>query len=307
MQFWYMQLHPGEHGRGEFSATTMKQMVLKRHLVGVGSELQWRDGKTYQIDTFRHEVQIGDIIMCADGREYLALVRVVGDFFDRTPDEFENDPDECWFGVARKVEILSSDPKPFETLYDAEHGVGASKADVGVRLTLCHWHKNKFIEFWYEQVMRGAVPPSLAPLKNKLDLLDETERRSEINQRRGQQEIRNFLLNTRHSCEVTGLANPQLLRASHIKAWRDSTNQERLDPENVLLIAANYDAAFDKHLISFNPNTGAIVRSDALSVADMAKMGIRADARIPTPSPRRKEYLEWHNRRLAQGMDDNRQ
>lgn len=297
MQFWYMQLHPGSQ-RDKFSADVMKKVVLKRHLIGLGNEEQWREGKVYQIRTFRQEMQIGDIVMCADGEEFLVLVRVAGEAFERSTDEFANDPDGCWFGVARKVEILSDDPKPYEVLYDAENGSGASK-EGSFRLTLCHLHRNKFIEFWYDQVISGNTPPPLVPLENELNGLNETERRSESVQRRGQQEIRKFLLKTRRSCEVTGLKNPQLLRASHIKAWCKSTNHERLDPENVLLLAANYDAAFDKFLISFDPDTGIIVRSNALTVADMKKMGIQADATIPTPSSRRRKYLKWHIQQLS--------
>ena len=46
-------------------------------------------------------------------------------------------------------------------------------------------------------------------------------------------------------CAVTGLDLPLLLRASHIKPWRDSDNRERLDPYNGLLLSPSYDAAFD--------------------------------------------------------------
>ena len=40
-------------------------------------------------------------------------------------------------------------------------------------------------------------------------------------------------------------------RSSHIKPWCDSTNSERLNPENGLLLAAHIDALFDRGLISF--------------------------------------------------------
>lgn len=52
-------------------------------------------------------------------------------------------------------------------------------------------------------------------------------------------------------CAVTGCAIPEMLRASHVKAWKDSTNKERLDSENGLLLAAHLDALFDRGLISF--------------------------------------------------------
>ena len=52
-------------------------------------------------------------------------------------------------------------------------------------------------------------------------------------------------------CCMTGLAVPQILRASHISAWsEDAAN--RMNPSNGLCLSATYDAAFDKHLISFD-------------------------------------------------------
>ncbi|HEY3452544.1 MAG TPA: HNH endonuclease signature motif containing protein [Myxococcales bacterium] len=48
-------------------------------------------------------------------------------------------------------------------------------------------------------------------------------------------------------CAVTGLAVPELLRASHIKPWADcETDAERLDVYNGLLLAPHPHAAFDR-------------------------------------------------------------
>ena len=43
-----------------------------------------------------------------------------------------------------------------------------------------------------------------------------------------------------------------MLLASHIKPWRDSNHQERLDKFNGLLLLANLDKAFDLGFISFD-------------------------------------------------------
>jgi hypothetical protein len=39
-------------------------------------------------------------------------------------------------------------------------------------------------------------------------------------------------------CRITGVDNPVHLVASHCKPWRDSTNEERLNGENGLLLTA---------------------------------------------------------------------
>ena len=57
----------------------------------------------------------------------------------------------------------------------------------------------------------------------------------------------------RNECCVTGLNIPEILRASHIVSWaKDVSN--RMNPANGLCLSATYDAAFDRHLISFDEN-----------------------------------------------------
>ncbi|WP_255504960.1 HNH endonuclease [Lysinibacillus sphaericus] len=40
-----------------------------------------------------------------------------------------------------------------------------------------------------------------------------------------------------------------MLRVSHFKPWKDSTNEERLDAFNALLLCCNHDALYDKGLL----------------------------------------------------------
>jgi hypothetical protein len=42
-----------------------------------------------------------------------------------------------------------------------------------------------------------------------------------------------------------------VLRASHIKPWAKSTNRERLNAENGIMLAAHVDALFGRGLMSF--------------------------------------------------------
>ena len=54
-----------------------------------------------------------------------------------------------------------------------------------------------------------------------------------------------------NECCVTGLNIPEVLRASHITSWA-SDKRNRMNPSNGLCLSATYDAAFDRHLISFD-------------------------------------------------------
>jgi hypothetical protein len=63
--------------------------------------------------------------------------------------------------------------------------------------------------------------------------LDDTERKSLIAARRGQGVFRSNLEKLERACRLTGITNPSLLKASHIKPWRAcETAQERLDGMN---------------------------------------------------------------------------
>lgn len=74
----------------------------------------------------------------------------------------------------------------------------------------------------------------------------------EVKTRQNQSAFRRIiLLNYGFACCVTGLPVREVLRASHIVGWSENVNT-RLLPTNGLCLAATYDAAFDRHLISFD-------------------------------------------------------
>ena len=84
----------------------------------------------------------------------------------------------------------------------------------------------------------------------------------ETKARIGQSFFRKMLLeNYNGKCGVTGLDVPEVLRASHIVAWSEDKNN-RMNPENGIILSATYDAAFDQHLISFDENYRMIVSKE---------------------------------------------
>lgn len=63
-------------------------------------------------------------------------------------------------------------------------------------------------------------------------------------------------------CCLTGLSVKEVLRASHISAWAFDV-KNRMNPENGLCLSATYDAAFDRHLISFDEDYRLIIAPGA--------------------------------------------
>jgi putative restriction endonuclease len=98
-------------------------------------------------------------------------------------------------------------------------------------------------------------------------------------------------------CAITGLAVPELLRASHIKAWAAcETDAERLDVFNGLLLAAHLDAAFDQGFITVSDD-GQVAVSRALDMASRECLSLAVARRI-TLADGHRQYLAWHRERV---------
>lgn len=66
-------------------------------------------------------------------------------------------------------------------------------------------------------------------------------------------------------CRITGVHDRRFLRASHIKPWAHSTDAEKLDGHNGLLLAPHVDHLFDRGFITFGDD-GAVQISPKLPV-----------------------------------------
>jgi len=135
-----------------------------------------------------------------------------------------------------------------------------------------------------------------------LGMLPETERQSLVLSRVGQGVFRAQLISFWKGCAVTGANCIPLLKASHIKPWRNSNNKERLDLFNGLLLSPNLDSAFDTGLITFDSN-GKIVLSNEISGAPAFQLHINAKLRI---NPKlfqieHRLYLEYHRNEVFRG------
>lgn len=126
-----------------------------------------------------------------------------------------------------------------------------------------------------------------------------TEAERLVVQRVGQNLFREGLMDLWEGrCAVTGLAVPALLRASHIKPWADcETDAERLDVYNGILLAAHFDAAFDRGLITV-ADDGAIVVSDALDANARAILGLDRPLSVRNLADGHRAYLPWHRERV---------
>ncbi len=126
--------------------------------------------------------------------------------------------------------------------------------------------------------------------------LTASVRDQQVKARRGQSLFRFRVFQIESACRLTGVTNPDLLIASHIKPWRlCETTHERLDGANGLLLTPHVDRLFDRGLIAFS-DAGAVLRSPALPAGDIARLGLAeaCNRNAGAFSERQRSYLAWH-------------
>lgn len=121
-----------------------------------------------------------------------------------------------------------------------------------------------------------------------------TEAERLVLQRIGQDIFRDRLMDYwQGRCPITGIADPGLLRASHMRPWSAcEIDSQRLDVHNGLLLSSLWDAAFDCGLITFDVE-GRALPSPQLSAEAAERLGV-----IEPPSIKLTDehhtYLAYH-------------
>lgn len=123
----------------------------------------------------------------------------------------------------------------------------------------------------------------------------ETEKQSLVQARRGQGIFRVNVQQIENQCRITKVNRLEHLIASHCKPWRDSSNDERLDGENGLLLTPTIDHLFDKGFISFE-GTGRLMISPVAHRPSLVQMGIDVNhaLNVGTFSEGQRRFLEYH-------------
>jgi len=129
--------------------------------------------------------------------------------------------------------------------------------------------------------------------------IEATEKTALILARRGQGLFKQRVGRVERRCRITGVDRIEHLRASHCKPWRDSSDPERLDGENGLLLTPSIDHLFDRGFISFEGD-GRLVVSPVAHVPSLEKMGVPVGERknVGGFSEGQRRYLEFHRERV---------
>jgi putative restriction endonuclease len=142
------------------------------------------------------------------------------------------------------------------------------------------------IDFWERKLEQQVTSDSA---------IQDTEKTALIRARKGQGLFKERVSQIETKCRVTGVQNPVHLIASHCKPWRDSTNEERLNGENGLLLTPSVDHLFDRGFIGFEDN-GRLIISPVAHRSSLQRMGIDTSNPVDVGgfTAGQKSFLEFH-------------
>jgi len=160
----------------------------------------------------------------------------------------------------------------------------------------------------WHRIRAEIIGPGSKTLNDDLSAIDrmkgisETTRKQLIDARVGQGVFREKLVKYwGKACAVSNISMPDVLRASHIKRWADSNNDERLDGNNGLLLTANLDALFEHGHISFDDKGKMMISRSTLTGADRKQLELSGMLRPrklrKAPNAAQKHYLSQHRQR----------
>jgi putative restriction endonuclease len=142
------------------------------------------------------------------------------------------------------------------------------------------------LDFWERKLEQELINDSS---------VQETQRLAIIRARNGQGLFKDRVSKIESRCRITGVENPVHLVASHCKPWRDSTNDERLNGENGLLLTPSIDHLFDRGFIGFEDN-GKLIISPVAHHPSLQRMGIDT-ARVVNVggfTSGQRQFLDFH-------------
>jgi putative restriction endonuclease len=142
------------------------------------------------------------------------------------------------------------------------------------------------LDVWEKKLEQGVANDASIP---------ETDRSAIVRARIGQGLFKERVGKIESKCRITGVENPVHLVASHCKPWRDSSNEERLNGENGLLLTPSIDHLFDRGFIGFE-DSGALIISPVAHRPSLHRMGIETTKTVNVGvfTSGQKQFLDFH-------------
>lgn len=218
---------------------------------------------------------------------------------------------KIWYGKWVTSRYVSSDTngtKRFQFIYEEVIGPMSTTASFKEIFGVTHPQSFRYLtgpsnaqksKARNDEALENELKKLVAELEKKA--LGNTDIEAMVKRRLFSGNLKKIVLRMFDSkCCLTGLELPALLVCSHIRPWANSSHSQRIDPSNTLLLAANWDALFDRYLVSFDHHGELIVSKSIRGSQILEKMGARKDVRLSADwlTPERLGYLKFHRETL---------
>lgn len=152
MNYWHIQLHPSD--QETITTEVVKKILNENKIIGMGDS--WENDRG-QPDKFKHEMQLGDIVMIRSGGP-LALVKVIGNCL-------HNSNSDIWFSIKRDVKILSMEGKSFKNKFNSNTEFNWTDG-LYLPTTLESANNSRFVKYWYYTIINTKRMNDLKTILN---------------------------------------------------------------------------------------------------------------------------------------------
>jgi hypothetical protein len=118
-----------------------------------------------------------------------------------------------------------------------------------------------------------------------------------VKSRRGQGIFKSNVRLNEKACRITGITNIKHLIASHIKPWSESSDTEKLNGCNGLLLAPHVDHLFNNGMIGFS-DAGDLIISPKLDKNILSSWKIDEVLNVGKFNEEQKEFLKYHRHKF---------
>lgn len=131
------------------------------------------------------------------------------------------------------------------------------------------------------------------------DAIAPTTRQALVQARRGQGLFKDNVAKFERECRITHVQDRTHLIASHIKPWREATDEERLAGGNGLLLTPSIDHLFDRGFISF-ADDGEVLVSPTANHDALSRMGVACEGRLFAGrfNSDQRHFMDYHRNEI---------
>lgn len=271
---------------------------------------------------FMREISPGDVVFSFAGRDIKAISIAESNAYESPKPQIFGRAGENWSDIGWKVDLfyvrLDNPVRPANHMHLLRPLLPGKYSPIRADGTGNQQYLFPVPEEMAQTLLQLCGNPELpdvSSLSQKLDALNitpadreivsspdiaETTKAQLVQARVGQGKFRSRVRAIEESCRVTGVSADSLLIASHIKPWKKSSNEERLDGNNGLFLSPHVDKLFDSHLISFSAK-GRLLVSPLLDPDVLARWSIDEGAAYGRFNQSQEYFMEFHRNQLESG------